>query len=190
MKIISKTCETCKTTFYDPYVFLNHNCIGGTIKNAPLCVLFDGKSETIIPLNHAQMLSEAFKALESVRGLTNTLDHPKPKAGDEVMQCCGKEMTDLNGFVGLKGCTLCKCIVQVQQGKASANFGSNPTVKERIIDLLTKQTEKGLSKYGHTLDDCPDEKYDWRLMAMEELIDLAQYQQKEIMRLEKELNAR
>jgi hypothetical protein len=61
------------------------------------------------------------------------------------------------------------------------------TVKGRIIELLNKQTEKGLSKYGHTLDDCPDEKYDWRLMAMEELIDLAQYQQKEIVRLENEL---
>lgn len=62
------------------------------------------------------------------------------------------------------------------------------TVKERIIDMLNKQTEKGYKKYGHTLDDCPDNKFDWRLMAMEEMIDCMQYQQKEIMRLERLLN--
>lgn len=62
------------------------------------------------------------------------------------------------------------------------------SIEERIIELLYKQRAKGLSKYGHTLDECPDNKFDWKLMAMEELIDLAQYQQKEIIRLERLLN--
>ena len=61
-------------------------------------------------------------------------------------------------------------------------------VIKRIVELLEKQTAKGHKKYGHTLDDCPDDKYDWRLMAMEELIDCIQYQQKEIVRLERLLN--
>ena len=65
----------------------------------------------------------------------------------------------------------------------------NPkSVKGRIFEYFNKQTEKGLSKYGHTLDDCPDEKFDWRLMIIEELIDCIQYQQKEIIRLERLLN--
>lgn len=58
-------------------------------------------------------------------------------------------------------------------------------VRDRIVQLLDAQRAKGYEKYGHTIEECPDSKYDWRLMAMEELIDLAQYQQKEIMRLEK-----
>jgi hypothetical protein len=62
------------------------------------------------------------------------------------------------------------------------------TVKGRIIEMLNKQTDKGLEKYGHTLDQCPDEKYDWRLMVIEELIDCIQYQQKEIQRLERLLS--
>jgi hypothetical protein len=62
------------------------------------------------------------------------------------------------------------------------------SVRDRINELLINQTEKGLSKYGHTLDDCLDNKFDWRLMAMEEMIDCMQYQQKEIMRLERLLN--
>lgn len=61
------------------------------------------------------------------------------------------------------------------------------TIRSRIIDLLDRQSDKGVQTYGHYLDDAPDENFDWRLMAMEELIDLAQYQQKEIMRLEKAL---
>lgn len=65
----------------------------------------------------------------------------------------------------------------------------NPnSVKGRIFELLNKQTEKGLSKYGHALGECPDDKFDWRLMAMEEMADCIQYQMKEIMRLERLLN--
>lgn len=62
------------------------------------------------------------------------------------------------------------------------------SIEGRILCLIGKQTAKGRAKYGHTLDGCPDEKYDWRLMAMEEMIDCMQYQQKEIIRLERLLN--
>jgi 3-dehydroquinate synthase class II len=63
-----------------------------------------------------------------------------------------------------------------------------PLVTQKIIEIMDKQNEKGLRKYGTTIDEVKDEEFDWRLMAMEELIDLAQYQQKEIVRLEKLLN--
>lgn len=63
-------------------------------------------------------------------------------------------------------------------------------ITKRIIELLQRQNAKGLEKYGHTLDDCPADKYDWKLMAMEELIDLVQYQQKEIIRMEQLLTPR
>jgi 3-dehydroquinate synthase class II len=63
-----------------------------------------------------------------------------------------------------------------------------PLVTQKIIELLDKQNEKGLRKHGKTIDDAKVEYYDWRLMAIEELIDLVQYQQKEIMRLERLLN--
>ena len=61
-------------------------------------------------------------------------------------------------------------------------------IMRRIVAQLENQTEKGLNKYGHTLDDCPDNKFDWRLMIIEELVDCIQYQQKEIIRLERLLN--
>lgn len=61
-------------------------------------------------------------------------------------------------------------------------------IRERIIELLDAQRAKGLERYGHSIDDCPGNKFDWRLMAMEELIDLAQYQQKELIRLQKVIN--
>ncbi|MNC09459.1 hypothetical protein D3C75_570820 [compost metagenome] len=63
-----------------------------------------------------------------------------------------------------------------------------PEVTNRIITLMDAQNAKGLAKYGTTIDEAKDANYDWLLMAMEELIDLVQYQQKEIMRLERLLN--
>ena len=85
----------------------------------------------------------------------------------------------------------CDCLKQPSKCKCEyvgELIETEPTVKERIVDLLNKQTKKGVEKYGHTLDDCPEMKYDWRLMAMEEMIDCMQYQQKEIIRLERLLN--
>lgn len=56
----------------------------------------------------------------------------------------------------------------------------------RIERQLDDQSSKGVTKYGHTIDDCAYEKYEWLEMANQELIDLAQYQQKEIRRLRRE----
>lgn len=61
------------------------------------------------------------------------------------------------------------------------------TIKVAILNDIAKridrQTEKGVAKYSHTLDDCPPNKYDWQMMIIEELVDALQYQQKEIRRL-------
>ena len=61
------------------------------------------------------------------------------------------------------------------------------TIKHRILDnietLINKQTQKGIKTYGHTLDDCPIDKYDWQQMIIEELIDALQYQQKQMDKL-------
>ncbi|MFD1203571.1 nucleoside triphosphate pyrophosphohydrolase family protein [Sporosarcina contaminans] len=61
------------------------------------------------------------------------------------------------------------------------------TIKAAILDdigrRIDQQTEKGVNKYSHTLDDCPPNKYDWQTMIIEELVDALQYQQKEIRRL-------
>lgn len=72
--------------------------------------------------------------------------------------------------------------------KRSQNEIKRPEVTQQIIELLDKQNEKGLKKYGTTIDQVSDMAYDWKLMALEEAIDLIQYQQKEIMRLERLLN--
>ncbi|WP_328800305.1 hypothetical protein T3H97_16490 [Paenibacillus sp. LX16] len=72
--------------------------------------------------------------------------------------------------------------------KHSQNEIERPEVTQRIIELLDKQNEKGLKKYGTTIDQVSDQSYDWRLMALEEATDLIQYLQKEVMRLERLLN--
>lgn len=41
----------------------------------------------------------------------------------------------------------------------------------------------GLEKYGITLDQVPEDKYDWQLMALEESVDMNQYNVREIRRL-------
>lgn len=65
------------------------------------------------------------------------------------------------------------------------------TIKDSLLHRIRKQIDdqsnKGVAKYGHTLDDCNYDKYDWLEMANQELIDLAQYQQKEIRRLRSEI---
>lgn len=60
------------------------------------------------------------------------------------------------------------------------------SLKEKFDNWLDERCDKGLNTYGHELDDCPDEKFDWRNMLIEELLDGLQYQEKEIRRLEKE----
>lgn len=61
------------------------------------------------------------------------------------------------------------------------------TIKDMILATIEghidAQNEKGMKKYGETLDDCSVDAYDWLKMALEEAIDMLQYQQKEIGRL-------
>ena len=47
-----------------------------------------------------------------------------------------------------------------------------------FCDIVSQQQDKGLEKYGHTLKDCPVEKFDWITMMLEELADYHQYVQK------------
>ena len=62
------------------------------------------------------------------------------------------------------------------------------SVRNVIDRVLDKQNEKGMATYGQTLDDCPDEAYDWKMMAIEELVDGIQYLAKENQRLERKIN--
>ena len=61
------------------------------------------------------------------------------------------------------------------------------SVRSVIDRVLDKQNAKGMATYGQTLDDCPDEAYDWKMMAIEELVDGIQYLAKENLRLEKQI---
>ena len=62
------------------------------------------------------------------------------------------------------------------------------SVRNVIDRVLDKQNAKGMATYGQTLDDCPDEAYDWNVMAIEELVDAIQYLSKENLRLNKQLH--
>jgi hypothetical protein len=104
---------------------------------------------------------------------------------DEDYCCCESEP-----LVAVKNGDKIERIIPLSNlSKIAENIGfttyRRDTVKGRIIDYLNKQTDKGVKKYGHTLDESPDEKHDWRLMMIEELVDCIQYQQKEIIRLER-----
>lgn len=52
-------------------------------------------------------------------------------------------------------------------------------IASQVMDMLKERVEvqlnKGYSKYHQTLDECPDEAYDWDSMLIEELIDGIQY---------------
>ena len=53
------------------------------------------------------------------------------------------------------------------------------TIRDTINRVLDRQNQKGMSTYGRTLDECSDGDYDWKKMALEELIDALQYLSKE-----------
>lgn len=63
------------------------------------------------------------------------------------------------------------------------------SVREVIDRVLDKQNEKGMATYGQTLDDCPDDAYEWNVMALEEMADGMQYMAKENVRLRRLLQA-
>ena len=50
--------------------------------------------------------------------------------------------------------------------------------KDKLIDTVISQQGKGLKKYGHNIDDCPNDKYDWVDMAYEEIADFLIYKEK------------
>jgi len=50
---------------------------------------------------------------------------------------------------------------------------------------LDQQEKKGIETYGQTLEQCPDDAYNWQNMALEELVDAVQYLTKENLRLQK-----
>lgn len=61
------------------------------------------------------------------------------------------------------------------------------SVKDVINRVLDKQNAKGIATYGQTLDECPEDAYEWKMMAIEELVDGMQYLAKENQMLEKQL---
>ena len=66
-------------------------------------------------------------------------------------------------------------------------------IAEKIIIMIARnlndRISKGYETYGQTLDDCPDDAYDWQQMQIEELLDGLQYALKENAILRKKLSA-
>jgi len=66
-------------------------------------------------------------------------------------------------------------------------------IAEKIMIMIAKNINdriwKGYETYGQTLDDCPDDAYDWDQMIIEELLDGLQYMTKENAILRKKLSA-
>jgi len=56
-------------------------------------------------------------------------------------------------------------------------FGINIS-RSTFRHLERKQCNKGLEKYGHNLKDCDFNKYNWRTMLIEEIIDAFYYSMK------------
>ena len=55
------------------------------------------------------------------------------------------------------------------------NLGLYKIKSTEWASIVEKQEQKGIAKYGHTIDDCPDDKYNWKGMMMEELADAMMY---------------
>lgn len=66
-----------------------------------------------------------------------------------------------------------------------------PKISQKVIDQFSKmidiQDEKGIAKYGRSIDDAIDQDYDWRIMALEECADQLKYMAREIKMLDKQL---
>lgn len=59
----------------------------------------------------------------------------------------------------------------------------NRNIMKIIARSLTSQWKKGFEKYGHTIEDCPEDEYDWNVMALEEMADGLTYMAKENLKL-------
>lgn len=70
---------------------------------------------------------------------------------------------------------------------------NRPVTSQIVINEFAKivdsQDLKGYQKYGESIDEAADEKYDWKLMALEESADLQKYLVKRIAELEKVIAA-
>ena len=64
------------------------------------------------------------------------------------------------------------------------------SLKEKFNKWLDERCDKGEETYNQTLDECPNDRYDWRDMLIEELLDGLQYQEKEIKRLKEVIHNR
>ena len=60
--------------------------------------------------------------------------------------------------------------------------------RERTDKLVYDRRVRGRETYGEGLEHT-NSQYDWRLMALEEILDFAQYQQAEILRLQQRIDA-
>jgi hypothetical protein len=62
-----------------------------------------------------------------------------------------------------------------------------PEITQAVIDAFSKildaQDQKGIKKYGTTIDEAKNSDYDWNLMALEECADCFKYLIKENSRL-------
>jgi hypothetical protein len=67
-----------------------------------------------------------------------------------------------------------------------------PKTSQMVIDeftnIIDSQDNKGFAKYGKSIDEADDTKYNWELMALEETADLQKYLVRRIKQLEKQLN--
>lgn len=61
------------------------------------------------------------------------------------------------------------------------------SLKQKFNNWVDERCDKGENTYNQTLDECPDDKYDWRDMLIEELLDGLQYEEKEIKIQKKEI---
>jgi hypothetical protein len=59
-------------------------------------------------------------------------------------------------------------------------------VIDKFASIIDSQDEKGLKKYGTSIDGASNLKYNWELMALEETADLQKYLVKRIMQLKSE----
>jgi hypothetical protein len=66
-----------------------------------------------------------------------------------------------------------------------------PLTSQIVIDEFAKivdsQDRKGFKKYGTTIDNADDEKYNWELMALEETADLQKYLVRQITQLKTQM---
>ena len=58
-----------------------------------------------------------------------------------------------------------------------ASFTINVS-SSKLKKIILKQHEKGIKKYGQSIDDCPFDKYNWLDMMYEELADFLIYEEK------------